>query len=257
MSFAGRVCVVTGASRGIGRATCERLAAEGAYVVGIARDAADGEAVFTAIRERGGNGEFVALELTDAAAVEAFWSRHLAAHGRVHGLVNVVGISGRRYGDGPLHECTDEGLETLLEVNLKSMFRMSRAAVRAMLEQGGGSIVNTSSVLAWSPSPAHFATHAYAATKAAIIGFTRAAAAYYAPHGIRLNVLAPGLIRTPMAQRAADDAAIQEYIGRKQPLGGMGEAADCAAAACYLLSDDSRFVTGVVLPVDGGWSVTG
>jgi NAD(P)-dependent dehydrogenase (short-subunit alcohol dehydrogenase family) len=127
-----------------------------------------------------------------------------------------------------------------------------------MMAHGSGSIVNTSSVLGYSPSPKLFATHGYAMTKAAILGFTTSAAAYYAAHGIRLNTLAPGLIRTPMAQRAAESAATLAYLKDKQPLtGDLGEASDCAAAALFLLSDASRFVTGVTLPVDGGWSVCG
>ncbi|HYG77939.1 MAG TPA: SDR family oxidoreductase, partial [Planctomycetota bacterium] len=110
----------------------------------------------------------------------------------------------------------------------------------------------------YSPSPLHFATHAYAAAKAAIIGFTKSCAAYYAPKNIRFNVLAPGLVETPMSQRAAGDATIQKFIATKQPLDGgrIGKPDDLDAAAVYFLSDQSRFVTGQVLAVDGGWSVT-
>jgi NAD(P)-dependent dehydrogenase (short-subunit alcohol dehydrogenase family) len=114
------------------------------------------------------------------------------------------------------------------------------------------------SVLGWSPSPEFFATHAYAAAKAAIIGFTRSTAAYYARHDIRCNVLAPALVETPMSRRAAGDARIQKFIATKQPLDGgrIGQPADCDGAAVYLLSDAARFVTGQVLAVDGGWTVS-
>jgi len=114
------------------------------------------------------------------------------------------------------------------------------------------------SVLSTSPSAAYFATHAYAAAKSAVIGFTRSTAAYYAPHGIRLNVLAPALVETPMSERASRDPEIQHYIRTKQPLDGgrIGQASDLAAAAVYFLSDTSRFTTGQVLEVDGGWSVS-
>src|SRR5687767_13973597 len=115
-----------------------------------------------------------------------------------------------------------------------------------------------SSVLAYAPSPKHFATHAYAAAKAAVIGMTRSAAAYYAPHDIRFNVIAPALVETPMSKRAANDEQIQKFIAHKQPLDGgrIGRPEDADAAAVYFLSDQSKSVTGQVLAVDGGWSVT-
>ncbi len=113
------------------------------------------------------------------------------------------------------------------------------------------------SVLAWSPSPQWFATHSYATAKAAAIGLTKSAAAYYASHRIRFNLLAPGLTDTPMAQRALQNEAIMKYVRSKQPLDGAraGVATDTDPAVVYFLSDDSRFVTGQVLAVDGGWSI--
>jgi NAD(P)-dependent dehydrogenase (short-subunit alcohol dehydrogenase family) len=124
-----------------------------------------------------------------------------------------------------------------------------------MRQEQGGAILNMGSVLGWSPSPRFFATHAYAAAKAGIIGFTKAIAAYYATQRIRCNVLAPGLVETPMAQRAARNKAILRFIRSKQPLDGgrIGQPADLDAAAIYFMSDESRFVTGQVLAVDGGW----
>ena len=144
-------------------------------------------------------------------------------------------------------------------MNLTSMLYSNRAAARQFLAQGtGGSVLNMGSVLAHSPSPRHFATHAYATTKAAIEGLTTAAAAYYADRQIRFNVVAPALVETPMAQRAAQDDEIRQYISTKQPLDGgrIGAATELDAAVVYFLSNQSRFVTGQVLAVDGGWSVT-
>ncbi len=173
-------------------------------------------------------------------------------------LYHVAGISGRRYGDGPLHECTEEGWHATLEANLTSTFLTNRAAVRRFLEQGSsGVILNMASVLGFSPAPHHFDTIAYTATKGAILAMSRLTAARYAPQGIRVNVLAPGLIDTPMAGRAVSDPAIRHYLRTKQPLTlGPGQPEDCSDAAVFLCSDAARFITGAVLPVDGGWCVS-
>ena len=127
-----------------------------------------------------------------------------------------------------------------------------------LAQKTGGSILNLGSVLANSPSPRFFTTHAYAAAKAAIEGFTKSCAAYYAPSNLRFNVLAAGLVATPMATRAQTDINISNYIRKKQPLDGgrIGAPEDIDAAAVYLMSDGSRFVTDQVLTIDGGWTVT-
>lgn len=162
-------------------------------------------------------------------------------------------------GDGPLHEITDAGVPATLALNLNSIIYSNRAAVRQFLAQGsGGSILNMGSVLGWSPSPKFFSTHVYAAAKSAVVGFTKSIAAYYAAHDIRANVLAPALVETPMAQRAAGDEEILAFIRTKQPLDGgrIGTPADLDAAAVFFLSPASAFTTGQVLAVDGGWTVS-
>jgi NAD(P)-dependent dehydrogenase (short-subunit alcohol dehydrogenase family) len=175
----------------------------------------------------------------------------------VDAVFNVAGISGRRFGDGPLHECSAEGWDVTLDTNVRSMFLVCRSVLRYWLAAGRpGAILNMASVSAYSPEPVHFATHAYAASKGAILAMSRAMAAYYAPHKIRVNAIAPGLVRTPMSARAQSDSEILEFIKRKQPLsGGMLDAEDVAAAALFLLGDESRHITGQVVGVDGGWSV--
>lgn len=145
------------------------------------------------------------------------------------------------------------------ELNLTSVMFSNRAAIRQFLAQRtGGTILNMGSVLAEHPSPRYFATHAYATTKAAIIGLTRSIAAYYAAQNIRANVLAPALVETPMAKRAAGDEMIRSFIKTKQPLdaGRISAAADLDGAAVYFMSDSSKFCTGQILSVDGGWSVS-
>lgn len=179
--------------------------------------------------------------------------------GGFDGLYHVAGGSGRRMGDGPLHELTLEGWNKTLELNLTSMMLSNQAAVRSFLDrEKEGTILNMGSVLGFSPSPKYFVTHAYAAAKAAIIGYSQSIAAYYAKDNIRINVIAPGLVRTPMAQRAARDPDIIQFIKTKQPLqyGRIGSPADFDGAACYFMSDQSRFTTGQVLAIDGGWSIS-
>jgi NAD(P)-dependent dehydrogenase (short-subunit alcohol dehydrogenase family) len=151
-----------------------------------------------------------------------------------------------------------EGWQSTIDANLKSTFLTNRAAVRHFLSQNQpGVILNMASVLGFAPSPHYFDTYAYAATKGGIIAMSRQAAARYAAHGIRVNVIAPGLIDTPMATRAVQDPAIQRFLGTKQPLSaGPGQPEDCSDAAVFLCSDAAHFITGIVLPVDGGWCVS-
>jgi NAD(P)-dependent dehydrogenase (short-subunit alcohol dehydrogenase family) len=162
-------------------------------------------------------------------------------------------------GDGPLHELSLEGWNKTLEMNLTSLMLSNQAAINQFIEQkSGGTILNMGSVLGYSPSPEHFSTHAYAAAKSAIIGFSKSIAAYYAKNNIRINVIAPGLVETPMASRAATDESILSFIKNKQPLDGgrIGKAEDLDGLAIYFMSDDSKFTTGQVIAVDGGWSIT-
>lgn len=256
--LAGKVLVVVGGSTGLGFSAAQAFLAAGACgVVVTGRDADHANSAVTTL------GATVAAaqvgNATDPAHAPAAIALARERFGRFDALYHVAGGSGRRFGDGPLHEVTDEGLRATLELNLHSVVLSNRAAVKQFLAQGtGGAILNMGSVLGWSPSPEFFATHIYAAAKAAIVGFTKSAAAYYAPRGIRLNVLAPALVETPMARRAAADERILSFIATKQPLDGgrIGRPDDCDGAAVYLLSDAARFVTGQVLAVDGGWTVS-
>lgn len=251
-----RVVVIIGGTSGLGRSAARACVREGARVVAVGRDPAKAAAVAEEL------GESVRLLAADAIQTEtAARAVDLArtTWGRIDALYHVAGGSGRRHGDGPLDQISDAGWDYTLDLNLTSLFHSNRAAARAFLEQGGGgSIVNCGSVLGFSPSPRHFTTHAYAAAKAAIIGLTRSAAAHYAPQGIRFNVLAPALVATPMSTRAQSDPAILDFIRAKQPLEGgrIGHPEDLDGAVVWLLSGESRYVTGQVIAVDGGWSVS-
>jgi len=254
--LAHKTIVVIGGTTGLGFSAAQAFVKEGASVVVVGRNpesAAKAEAALGA-KARSHIGD-AAEAATTLGAIDLA----LKAFGGFHGLYHVAGGSGRKMGDGPLHEITDEGWEYTLRLNLTSLMCSNRAAVRQFLKQGtGGSILNMGSVLGWSPSPRYFTTHTYAATKSAIIGFTQSCAAYYAEKGIRFNVLAPALVETPMAQRAANDETIMSFVKTKQPLDGgrIGQPADLDAAAIYFLSEGSKFTTGQVLAVDGGWCVS-
>jgi NAD(P)-dependent dehydrogenase (short-subunit alcohol dehydrogenase family) len=248
-------CLIVGGTTGLGLAAARRFVEEGARLVIAGRSVDKGAAAVDAL---GGPVHFFACDAGDAVQVKLLYEHVVETLGGLDVLYHVAGISGRRHGDGPLHECTDDGWQATVDANLKSTFHTNRAAVQHCLhERRPGVILNMASVLGLAPSPKYFDTYAYAATKGGILAMSRLAAARYAPDGIRINVLAPGLIDTPMAARAVHDPDVAAFLRTKQPLRqGPGSAEDCADAAVFLCSDEARFVTGVVLPVDGGWCVS-
>ncbi|QHW00340.1 SDR family NAD(P)-dependent oxidoreductase [Spirosoma endbachense] len=248
--------VIIGGTTGLGLSAAKAFVEEGASVIVVGRDVGNGR---LAEAQLAGKGIAINGDATDPATARTAIECCQEAFGGFDGLYHVAGGSGRRQGDGPLHELSLDGWNYTFSLNLTSLMLSNQAAVQAFLEQGtGGTILNMGSVLGYSPSPAYFATHAYAATKSAIIGFTRSIAAYYAPNNIRFNVLAPALVETPMAQRAAQDDTILSFIQTKQPLDGgrIGQPGDLDGAAVYFLSDASQFTTGQTMSVDGGWSIS-
>lgn len=251
-----KTIVIVGGTTGLGLSAARACIAAGARVVVSGRNPESAGAAGESLGEKA---RVLVGDATDSSSAAALIAAALSEFGGFHGLYHVAGGSGRERGDGPLDEITDAGWEFTLSLNLTSVFHSNRAAVRQFLKQGtGGSIVNMGSVLGLSPSPRYFATHAYAATKAAVVGLSRSAASYYAPRSIRFNVLAPALVDTPMSRRAREKREIMDFIATKQPLDGgrIGAPEDADAAVVYFLSDASRFVTGQVLAVDGGWRVS-
>jgi NAD(P)-dependent dehydrogenase (short-subunit alcohol dehydrogenase family) len=246
------VLLVTGSS-GIAAATARMWAAENpVFVVGINK-----EECRSLVGELG-EADFAVADVRDEFAVRDAVSAGLGRFGKIHALFNVAGISARSAGDGPLHECKTEAWSTVMDVNAKGSFLMCREVLGAWTRNARtGVILNTGSVLARHPQRDHFTTVGYAASKGAIEAMSLAAAAYYAPCGIRINVIAPGLVRTPMSARAQTNAQITEYMIHKQPLTkGLLSAEDIAKTACYLLRSESSPITGQIVTVDGGWTVS-
>ena len=254
--LAHKSIVIIGGTTGLGLSAAEACIGEGASVVVVGRNETNAS---IADQQLGNSGKAIVGDAVQIGTAERAIACALGAFGSFDGLYHVAGGSGRRFGDGPLDQISDEGWQYTVDLNMKSLFFSNRAAVRQFLRDGkGGAILNMGSVLWNSPAPDYFATHTYATTKAAVVGLTTAAAAYYAKNNIRFNVIAPSLVETPLAKRAAGDPEIMRYVATKQPLDGgrIGQPSDVDAAVVYLLSDESRFVTGQVLAVDGGWSVS-
>jgi 3-oxoacyl-[acyl-carrier protein] reductase len=241
-NLSGRVALVTGASRGIGRAIAMQLAAQGATVVAAARGdhAAQTVAEITAAGHRAAA---ASVDVTDAAALEQLPSGIVAAHGRLDIVVSNAGITR----DQLLMRMKREDWDAVLATNLTATFTLAQAAIRPMLKQRSGRIIAVSSVVGQSGNAGQ--TN-YAASKAGLIGFAKALAREVGSRGITVNVIAPGLIDTDMT-RALNEKTQVDWAAQI-PLGRLGDANDVAAAACYLASDEASYITGHVLAVNGG-----
>jgi len=246
------VLLVTGSS-GIAAATARRWGAQDpVFILGIKQEESG------ALAAELPNAGFHVVDVRDEADVQKGVAACVDRFGRIDALFNVAGISARSLGDGPLHQCATEAWDTVMNVNAKGTFLVCREVLRLWARNSqSGAILNMGSVLAQHPQREHFATVGYAASKGAIESMTLSAAAYYAPAGIRINVIATGLVRTPMSARAQGDAVVMEYVSHKQPLTrGLLAPDDIAKTACFLLRKDSSPITGQVVTVDGGWVVS-
>jgi len=248
--------VLIGGTTGLGLSAAKAFIENGAKIVAVGRNE---EHAAEAKHILGNNAEVISGDAIQPSTAILAIDTCINQFGSFDGLYHVAGGSGRKWGDGPLHELTLGGWNKTLELNLTSLMLSNQAAVKKLLElQKAGSILNMGSVLGYSPSPQYFSTHAYAAAKSAIIGFTKSIAAYYSKNDIRINVIAPALVETPMAQRAANDEVILSFVKTKQPLDGgrIGHPSDLDGLAVYFMSDMSKFTTGQVVAVDGGWTVS-
>ncbi|MDB6152310.1 MAG: short-chain dehydrogenase [Chthoniobacteraceae bacterium] len=253
--------VVIGGASGLGLSAARVFVEEGAQVVvaGRVRDAVE-----RASRLLGPQAIAICADPCDPTTATRAVAQAVNAFGKLDGLYHAVGATGRKMGDGPLHELSDTAWRIVLNWNLNAAMYSNRAAIRQFLHQHtGGSILNLGSVCGLAASQGQFITHAYAVAESAVIGLSKSLAAYYADRSIRVNVLAPGFIEQPASARDSgllefDGEEATHFVQTKQPLDGgrFGKPGDYDAAAVYFMSDGSRFTTAQVLSVDGGWSVS-
>lgn len=243
MRLQGKVSIITGASGGIGEATARKFAAEGAVVVlaDVREEAV--QRLASRIADDGGTARGVAVDVTNRASVERLMAATTDAYGRVDVVVNNAGITE----DATLLKMTEAQWDRVLDVNLKGVFNVAQAAAKRMKEQGGGVILNASSVVGLY---GNFGQTNYAATKWGVNGMTKTWAKELGKYGIRVNAIAPGFIRTPMTQKMPDKV-IEMMVG-KSVLNRMGHPEDIASGYAFLASDEAAFITGAILSIDGG-----
>jgi len=251
-TMAGKVALITGGSSGIGRSVGLLFAREGARVVVTARRTDEGEETVQMIREAGGEACFVQTDVSQAAAVQALVNTCVTRYGRLDYAVNNAGIEGSIV---PMIDYTEDDWDAIIDINLKGVWLCMKAEVVQMQQNGGGAIVNVSSVGGLIGFPR---MGPYVATKHGIIGLTKTAALEYATHHIRVNVLCPGLIDTPMADRVvkglqAGGIDAEHLVMSLTPLKRRGTPAEIAEAAVWLCSDAASYVTGHAMVVDGGF----
>ena len=245
--------IIAGGTSGIGLEAVQSFIEQGANIVSIGKSGDDNLPHATAQLQ------WLFGDLRKEETIQQAIKICIDHYKTIDGLLHVAGGSGRTYGDGPLHELTEEGWEKTWQLNATTTMLSNKAIINVMMHQDhAGSIVNISSVLASHPSSHYFSTHAYAASKAAIIGLSKSAAAYYAVKNIRINIISPGLVDTPMASRAKSNENIMQFMHSKQPLDGgrISQPKDIVGMAAFLLSDQAKFITGQEILIDGGWSIS-
>jgi len=249
----GKTCLVTGAAHGIGKATCKRLADEGAVVAATDVTDGDGQALVDEIMADGGKAVYHHLDVTDEAQVESVFETVAKEHDGLDVIVNNAGISGS---NAPTDQHKSADWAKVMDVNVNGVFYCTRAAIPLMRKRGGGSIINLSSIYGIIGAPD---IPPYHASKGAVREMSKTDAIQYAKEGIRVNSVHPGFIWTPLVEQMGQESeegvdAFRAGLDKLHPVGHVGEAGDIAAGVAYLASDDAKFVTGSELVIDGGYT---
>lgn len=253
LDFTDKVALITGAGSGIGRASALEFARHNARVIIADIDKKGAEETARLIHEAKGQAIVVEMDVSNSKDVQRMVDRSIEEYGRLDFAHNNAGTEGRVDSSRGTLGTTEEEWDRLMAINLKGVWMCMRAEIPHMLEGGGGSIVNSGSISSLVGSTAGFV--AYSASKSGILGLTRSAALEFASQGIRINAVCPGYIETPLWQKYIDeDPDLRDTISKRQPIGRLGTAEEVAQAVAWLCSDASSLITGVALPLDGGFT---
>jgi NAD(P)-dependent dehydrogenase (short-subunit alcohol dehydrogenase family) len=247
MRLEGKVAIITGAASGIGVATALLFAKEGTKVVVADLNESGGNETVDQIRSDGGAAIFVRTDVTSAKDAEAIVKSTIDAYGKLDVLFNNAGIAMRL----PVADLPEEDWDRCIEINLKGIFLGSKYAIPEMIKNGGGSIINMASMFGIVGAKIRAA---YVASKGGVVNLTRGMALDYAPNNIRVNCICPGFTDTPLIQAIVPTPEARQALGEDHPMGRLATPLDIAYGALYLASDESSFVTGIALPIDGGYT---
>jgi NAD(P)-dependent dehydrogenase (short-subunit alcohol dehydrogenase family) len=246
--FAGRVVLVTGGNAGIGRATAAEFARQGAQVVVSGRREKEGRGVVAEIEASGGEAIFIKTDVSKESDVKAMIERTLAKFGRLDCAFNNAGIEQALT---PLPDQTEETYDQIMDINVKGVWLSLKHEIPAMLKTGGGAVVNNASIaglVGFATAPV------YAASKHAVVGLTKAVALEYAKQNLRVNAVAPGAIETRMFRDFATSPDVKQMLESAHPIGRIGQPEEVASAVVWLCSAGASFVTGQIVPIDGGYT---
>jgi NAD(P)-dependent dehydrogenase (short-subunit alcohol dehydrogenase family) len=246
--FTGKVVLITGGTSGIGRATAIAFAEQGADVVIAGRREAEGAESLTLVQKAGGQGLFVRVDVNDESEIEAMVAKTLERFGRLDFAFNNAGVGG--LGRATM-TATADIYDQIMNINVRGVFFSMKHQIPAILQSGGGAIVNNASVLGLRPSAN---SPIYSASKAAVVGLTKSAALEFAPKGVRINAICPAIIETDMTEQLRGDEQTRAYLLSLHPVGRFGQSEEVAASVLYLCSPEASFITGVALPLDGGFA---
>jgi len=246
--FSGKVCLITGANSGIGADAAIAFAEQGAAVTVAARRRSEGESVVAQIEANGGQAVFVQTDVTSASDCQNAVEKTLERFGRLDYAFNNAGVGGQAT---PSADFSEELWNQTIAVNLTGVFLSMKFQIPAILQSGGGAIVNNSSVAGLNGGPVPGC--AYVASKHGVVGLTKTAAAEYATKGIRINAVCPAVIKTPLAEESFADPDFRQAVYDKHAIGRVGEPREVASVVMFLCSEDASFMTGLAVPVDGGF----